>query len=633
MNKYLYTQEYPMKKWPVFISQLFFILFLLSACSMNFLDNNDGGGSSEPQGYEVFDAETNTNYYYDGYDTLISYTRHDFDSSGRTVYSEEYTALDGFLGRNVYIWDVDNLIINASYGVTGNLLSFQYNVYDSNNLLIESGEYDAAGIFETASIYQFDGSGNMEFSAQIENAVTSIKATSGVEYAYDLDGRLIRKNLFKAQALGEHYSLPSLNVDSATPAIPSVSKPLIKSFGAYNTELTSYRTAFETSFDPAIILDSDFSSLTPINEDIPTLLASDTNRIWDSYWYYDDVSGADAYTGLTFTAETVPVVDDANNYYYTWLDQASTAFSDLYSEGIPENMNLPVQLYLDGGQGLNIDGTEVALDYPLRMELDYVPGLHSIRSKKVWYGSHKVLQMDVSYYDSGLTSQIALKGEAFIIPLSFNIQYLEGTSAPEILQLATGDITLQTLKYDFGGSANLAQDLVDTDFLDSVHTLWWYDENYDNSAEDSVNNENALVGRFVFNYVHADQLLTLNVFDDVDSASSSDAGFTGSYEIGYNLEDLRSSFRSYDAAGNMLMEYTYSYEELLEQAEGAANDALIAYNELQQSDLFGEYLPGTPSLPEIPYYLTEGFDAESMLDFLMNELEVFLPGNIEEILP
>jgi len=586
---------------------------------MDFLNNNDDkGSSSEPEGYEIFDSETNSNEYYDGYDNLISISYHDFDVQGRTVYSEEYTPSGGFLYRNIYIWDGDNLVVNASYDAAGDLIAFQYNVYDGE-LLTETGEYDGDAILQSASLYQYTAEGEMQFSAEVDNGESGILAISGVEYAYDTLERVIRKNIFKALETNESCALPSLNANSAKPGPASVEEPLVVGASGFNAELESYKTAFEESVDPVISIDSDFSAMTPINGDILTLLSSNTRRVWDSYWAYDDISGTEGYAAITFNAETVPVIDDSDNYYYTWLEEASAEYDELFGGGLPENMNLPVQFYLDGGKGLDIDGTEVVLDSPLRMVLEYVPGLHVISSKKIWYGSHKVVQMDVSYDENGMTSNVALSGEAFILPLSFNISYLDGYSTPEILQLATGDITLQTLKYEFTGEADLDQDLVGTDFLEAVHQLWWYDENYDNSAEETVNNENALVGRFVFDYSGADSLLTLNVFDDADSELTSDEGFTGSYQLGYDPDALRSSFKSYDAAGTLIMDYSYGYDELLAQAEDAANAASEAYDTLDESDLFGD------SLPEIPYYLTEGFDAESMLDFLMNEVEAFLP--------
>jgi len=662
-----------MKKTGLLLISLLLILSL-TACNMGLFGDDSGdshGGGTVDTSYtsNVWDSASNANYIYyhsdenDTEGTLTKIEYYDVDSEGRVVFiranrppvdGETYGAV---IGADQYVWDEnDQLIQHAyySYGEQGYSLASHYVYeYNTDQLLSASYGFDGEGNLTSGKAYDYDADGNVWVSATVDWDGTTAEITAGTEFQYDLDKDVLyRRSVHKDIDLGTDVGEPgTLKVSSASCQVskPSLSAPGTCSYeGTYNDDGNG-APLLTIPADPGIDLGSD--SLRNQVYALP--------HIWDSYWFYDEYAGTDAYWGVTFSMDPVPVaveIDNAFNYYFELLDESAQEYEDLYAdykatygpEAFPENVHVPVQFYLDGGRGIEYDDLDFELDYPITIDLEYLPGFHVVASKSVKYGNTEIIRLDNSFHaTNGRLEGIRFTGEALPLPVELELGYQvednEGdtlTADEELLKfwvdsldISVNDVLAQKFVYQYTTDDPSA--LNEMGYLglvqNAIQTLWWYDGDYDDSLEDNTDD---LVGRFEFVYAKDDttgnETVTLNAYgkDDV---------YTGKYELNYNVlpdEHGFIDFTSYDSNDTALFNFDMSYDDAIQLANDAINDADIDYTDVYNTitDQLVEVgaVEDTESVPAIPQYLLEGFNAtdtnsRDLVILLINEVQALIP--------
>lgn len=571
---------------------MFAAICALSFIACNLGDTGGDGSGSTPSapvcGY--FDESTNIYYSYTDSnengqydvdtDRLQYYIQYDFDSQGRVEFSMKFAADDTLIESSLYEYSGDLLVKTALFDQNNTLAEILVYSYSGTDLT-QISSFDGSSVLQGGDLYVYD-TGKLVLSLKVDS---SSSVVSGYEYGFDASDRVVRRNQF-ADLSGD-AAVPghdSLDADKAGGS-PEPALPMEFTNPNLSDTAPSYKPdSITMPATPAVTADFGISDTTAALRGI--------NRVWDSYWYFEDLTGDAHYSAATFNAQVVPV--EGGDYGL--------------SGDLSAVVNLPVRFYLDA-TGVSYEGYEMS--GPVQVDLEYAPNELVVTSKTITYAGNVLLDLGFGYTGGMISSMeftgSILAGNQLELAMSYTSNGL-----PHALDLNTGGVRLQRWEYSYTVTDP-------SDFLSNVNTLTWYDGNFDETGADP---DAGLVGHFDFVYDSAASSLTLTSYE----AGSTDP--QGSFVAIYDVDGLQASFGSYDAAGNELFLYSYGYEDALALAEEgyetASANVETFYSEMESLDFYGAD-PG--DLPGVPKELLDFdyTDFSSMAVFFMEEMEGFLP--------
>ncbi|MDC7221167.1 MAG: hypothetical protein PQJ59_14620 [Spirochaetales bacterium] len=577
---------------------IFYILlavFLLSACSFDFLNDSDDSdsSSSEDTSWEYYDETTGTLYYYadESEDSLEYMEYYDFDDDGQCTFVKHVTPSDTLLWSEVYGWDGSgNHEMTAHFGSDDVLDYYTVTVWSGDNAVQEI-LFDADGTHEGYQTWTFDSNDDMTNAA-------SFDASEALEWAYNF------AYTYDGSDLSYYYA---------------------SAYDANGDRTGYYETHYETIDGLASVSaktgygDSSSSSNYCSSYEATEFPDPSSNTVdWNTALLAAPVEGTD------YTIPTVPTLSLSDTELdYAWMqiyeyDDWGYTKAILNENYLPEYLERYAPDYLDEA---------IATE----MEFETTTTYTRLLSKEVTYGDDTVVLMELTYDDpdapEGCLNQVDLSGDGMLFPMSIFASYNDD-GVPLTMSVSYKDDTANpfyTFSYDY---TDLDSFDVDADYIQQVASV-------------TLTNGDGEVQRyFTFDYDSTTTSLSIVTWESVEDVSDSEASPLGSLSIAYDDNGNAVSFTaySYDDDGEEVEEwsYEYDYEDVVVTSEGVvatAEDTAASIAE-QVEVLIGETyleLDGDDLTPEDLFeFFTDSGALDIALTFLVDlDLDQYIPLTID----